>query len=115
MWSPAKKRWLLSMDGVEGHAPPRVASSARRRWSCSTSTVKPSVYHDVNGANTPQTQTVGKGKALFFRDGQVFEGAWSRPSKAGATTYTIAAAAGRRSPRASSGSPCSAAARPVTG
>jgi hypothetical protein len=52
-------------------------------------TVKPSIYHDVNGANTPLTKTIGKGKALFFRDGQVFEGAWSRPKLWSPTTYTI--------------------------
>ena len=53
-------------------------------------TVRPSAYHDVNGANTPETVTVGKGRALIFRDGKVFEGAWSRPRAGAVTSYTIA-------------------------
>jgi hypothetical protein len=35
------------------------------------------------------TKTVGTGKALIFRDGQVFEGRWSRPKASAATTYTV--------------------------
>ena len=52
-------------------------------------TVKASAYHDINGANTPQTLTVGKGRALIFRDGQVFEGQWSRGKASDVTSYTI--------------------------
>ena len=52
--------------------------------------VTPSVYHDVNGANTPLTKTVGHGKALFFRDGQEYEGKWSRSKASEPTKYTFA-------------------------
>ena len=89
VWSPAKKRWLLSMDGVADRAA-EGGQLGPTTLVVQYVTVKPSVYHDINGANTPQTLTVGKGKALFFRDGQVFEGAWSRPSKSDVTSYTIA-------------------------
>jgi DUF3048 family protein len=53
-------------------------------------TVRPSPYHDINGANTPMTQTVGKGRAMFFRDGKVYDGTWSRASARRPTSYTMA-------------------------
>jgi hypothetical protein len=89
VWSAAKKRWLLSMDGSAD----RAAEGGQLRpttFVVQFVTVKRSIYHDVNGANTPQTVTVGKGRALFFRDGKVFEGAWSRATASRVTSYTIA-------------------------
>jgi hypothetical protein len=88
-WAPKKKAWQLSMDGV----PAMAAEGGRLTTSTFVvqfTTVRPSVYHDVNGANTPLTETVGKGKALFFRDGQVYEGGWERAKSWKPTTYTIA-------------------------
>jgi hypothetical protein len=82
-------RWLLSMDGV----PSRAAEGGRlgaTTFVVQFATVRPSKYHDVNGANTPETVTTGKGKALFFRDGKVYKGAWSRPKAGQPTAYTIA-------------------------
>jgi len=89
VWNAPGKRWLLSMDGV----PARAAEGGRlgpSTFVVQFATVRPSQYYDVNGANTPETVTVGKGRALFFRDGQVFEGAWSRPKAGAVTSYTIA-------------------------
>ena len=88
-WSAKGKRWLLSMDGV----PAQAAEGGRlgpTTFIVQFATVKPSPYHDINGANTPMTETIGKGRALFFRDGQVFEGAWSRAKASQPTSYTIA-------------------------
>ena len=52
--------------------------------------MQPSAYHDINGANTPQTLTrSATGRALFFRDGQVFKGEWSRAKARTRTSYTI--------------------------
>lgn len=88
-WSPKKKAYQLSMDGV----PAMAAEGGRLTTSTfivQFTTVRPSVYHDVNGANTPLTDTVGKGKALFFRDGQVWEGGWERDKSWQPTTWTIA-------------------------
>ncbi len=90
-WSAAKKRWLLSMDGVAD----RAAEGGRlgpTTFVVQYVTVKPSAYHDVNGANTPQTLTVGKGKALVFRDGQMFAGRWSRAKASDVTSYTVGGA-----------------------
>jgi hypothetical protein len=87
-WSPAQKVWQLSMDG----SPDQAAEGGRLGASTFVvqfATVKPSVYHDINGANTPQTLTVGHGKALIFRDGQEYVGAWSRSKASDVTSYTI--------------------------
>lgn len=87
-WSAKGARWLLSMDGV-----PAMAAEGGRlgptTFVVQFATVKPSPYHDVNGANTPMTDTVGKGRALIFRDGQVFKGAWSRDRAGDPTSYTV--------------------------
>jgi hypothetical protein len=84
-------RWLISMDGV----PDRAAEGGRLGASTFVvqfATVKASNYHDINGANTPQTLTVGHGRALIFRDGQVFEGKWSRDKARHVTRYTVGGA-----------------------
>jgi hypothetical protein len=88
VWSAAKKRWLLSMDGSADRAA-EGGQLGPTTFVVQFVTVKRSVYHDVNGANTPQTVTTGTGRALFFRDGRVFQGAWSRPKPAAVTSYTI--------------------------
>lgn len=82
------KRWVLSMDGV-----PAMAAEGGR-LGASTFVVQfaqitGSGYYDVNGAETPRTVTVGKGRALVFRDGRVYEARWSRPRGAKPTTYRI--------------------------
>ena len=41
------------------------------------------------GQHAASTETVGRGKALIFRDGQVFEGAWERKFAGRPTSYTI--------------------------
>jgi hypothetical protein len=87
-WSAQTGRWLLSMDGV----PARAAEGGRlgpTTFIVQFATVRPSTYRDVNGANTPMTETVGKGKTLVFRDGLVYKGAWERAKSWKPTTYTI--------------------------
>ncbi|HEX4697914.1 MAG TPA: DUF3048 domain-containing protein [Actinomycetes bacterium] len=87
-WAPAQKVWQLSMDG----SPDQAAEGGRlgaTTFVVQFATVKRSVYHDINGANTPQTLTVGHGKALIFRDGQEYVGAWSRAKASDVTSYTI--------------------------
>ncbi len=77
------KRWLLSMDGRPAGAAEGGQLGADDVRRAVRHRPKPSEYHDINGANTPETVTVGQGPALIFRDGQVFEGAWSRPKAGG--------------------------------
>ena len=50
-----------------------------------------SVYFDKGGGNTPQVETIGSGKAMIFRDGQLFTATWSRPDALSGTTFTNAA------------------------
>lgn len=88
VWAPKAKRWLLSMDG----APDTAAEGGRlgpTTFIVQFATVKPSVYHDVNGANTPQTITTGTGRALVFRDGKVYQGRWTRKKASQVTSYSI--------------------------
>ena len=88
-WAPKQGRWLLSMDG----APAMAAEGGRlsaTTFVVQFATVTGSGYFDVNGVETPLTKTVGRGRALFFRDGQVYEGAWERARTADPTSYTIA-------------------------
>lgn len=82
------KRWAVSMDG----SPARAAEGGRlgpTTLIVQYSTVTRSSYYDVNGANTPRTITLGKGKALFFRDGKVYGGFWERPVGAAVTKYRM--------------------------
>ena len=88
VWAAKKKVYQLWMDG----APDMAAEGGQlgaTTFVVQLVTVKPSVYHDINGVNTPQTLTVGSGKALIFRNGQEYVGAWSRPRASAVTTYTI--------------------------
>ncbi|MGH8940403.1 MAG: DUF3048 domain-containing protein, partial [Actinomycetes bacterium] len=87
-WYGKERRWLLSMDG----APDRGVDGRRlgpTTFVVQFTQIKRSAYHDVNGANTPRTVTVGKGKALFFRDHRVYPGTWKRARQAHTTSYTI--------------------------
>ncbi len=90
-WSDKGERWLLSMDGV-----PDLAAEGGRLGPTTLvvqfTDVVASNYHDVNGVTTPLTETVGKGRALIFRDGQVFEGAWSRAKAGNPTSYSVGGA-----------------------
>lgn len=87
-WSARKGEWLLSMDGV----PARAAEGGRlgaTTFVVQFATVRGSGYFDVNGAETPMTETVGKGKTLVFRDGRVYKGTWERAKAWKPTTYEI--------------------------
>src|SRR6266576_5398540 len=43
--------------------------------------------HDVVGNPTPYTDTVGSGKAVFFRDGREVSGTWYRKAPGSGTAY----------------------------
>ena len=87
-WSAKQKRWLLSMDGRKDMAAEGGQLGAST-FIVQFARVTGSRYKDVNGVVTPKTETVGKGRAMIFRDGQVYEGRWSRAKAAAPTTYTI--------------------------
>lgn len=87
-WSPARKRWLLSMDGAKDMAA-EGGQLGPTTFVVQFSTVRATSFHDINGVATPMTKTVGQGRALIFRDGRVYEGQWQRDNTADPTSYTI--------------------------
>jgi hypothetical protein len=85
-WSPKHGRWLLSMDGAKDN------DGNGYRLGPTTLVVQrvnisASVFHDVLGNNTPRSHTLGKGRAMYFRDGRVFYGTWSRSKRWEPTRY----------------------------
>jgi Protein of unknown function (DUF3048) N-terminal domain/Protein of unknown function (DUF3048) C-terminal domain len=94
-WKRKSGRWALSMDGQ----PDRQANG--RRLGPTTFVVQyvqitPSQYYDVLHNNTPRTHTVGHGKALFFRNGHVYYGGWSRARAALPTHYWLVRGKGKQ-------------------
>jgi hypothetical protein len=87
-WSARHNRWLLWMDGAKDMAA-EGGQLGPSTFIVQFARITASDYHDVNGANTPQTHTVGAGKALIFRNGKVFKAHWKRKRPAQPTTYTI--------------------------
>ncbi|WP_405915532.1 DUF3048 domain-containing protein [Streptomyces sp. NBC_00728] len=86
-WSADRGRWLVAMDGT-----PTVTTDGT---SVAPATVvvqhvkvRKSRYHDVNGNNSPYTESVGSGTAEVLRDGRSFDANWTRPEAAGGTRFT---------------------------
>ncbi len=88
VWSKKRGEWLLSMDGRKAMAEEGGQLGAST-FVIQYTKVRGSRFHDVNGVTSPETETIGHGRALIFRDGQVFTGRWSRKNAADPTTYTI--------------------------
>ena len=88
VWSKKRTEWLLSMDGNKAMAEEGGQLGAST-FVIQYATVKGSRFHDVNGVTSPETETTGHGRALIFRNGQVFKGLWSRKKATAPTTYTI--------------------------
>jgi hypothetical protein len=44
-------------------------------------------YHDVLGNNSPDTHSIGTGRAVVFRDGRRYDGRWRRPSRGAGTHF----------------------------
>lgn len=88
VWSASQKRWLLSMDGRKSMAAEGGQLGAAT-FIVQFVTITGSRYRDINGAVTPNSRTVGRGKALIFREGKVYDARWSRPKASQPTTYTI--------------------------
>ena len=86
VWSAKDKRWLLTMDGVEG-------VSDGKQLGGTTVVIQyvamhDSGYGDRHGGITPMSETIGSGKAVVLRDGRAYQALWSRTSKSGGTKWT---------------------------
>jgi len=51
---------------------------------------KETKFGDKFGGKTPLLKTVGAGRAIVLRNGQSFDGAWSRPTKESGTIFSFA-------------------------
>ena len=87
-WSPAKDRWLVSMDGRQA------VTTGGKRLSPATMVIQ---YTNVRtsrfleyGKRPPYAETTGSGTALVLRDGKAWTAHWSRPKANGGTTFTTA-------------------------
>ena len=85
-WAATANRWLVSLDGAP-------AMSDGHRLAASTVVVQQvrvhqSAIRDVAGSPSPIADTVGHGRALILRNGQLFQANWSRTAPDQATTYT---------------------------
>lgn len=76
-WSVAEGRWLLTMNG---RADTVVGGSQLGADNVIVQfvTIERSRFSDVNGVSSPITRTVGSGRTMYFRDGTVTAGTWSR-------------------------------------
>ena len=89
IWSAAKRRWLVSMDGAPAVNPRGVQLSAATVVIQHTTVRTPSLLEQ--GRRPPFAQSTGSGRALVLRNGQAWPGHWSRPRASDGTTFTRAA------------------------
>ncbi len=85
-WSKGQDKWLLWMDGgpaTSTEGPQLGGSTVIVQYV----NVYPSQFGDSYGGITPATETVGRGKALLFRNGQMWPITWSRPKPEVGTTW----------------------------
>jgi hypothetical protein len=88
-WSPAKGRWLVSMDG----APAKTADGGRLSPATVViqhTTVRTSRFLEY-GKPPPYAESTGSGTALVLRKGKAWTTHWSRPDANGGTTFTTTA------------------------
>lgn len=98
-WSSARvsgtwtgKNWIVSFDGS-------LHRDAVNRGFLTPKTVvmqyverKETKFGDKFGGKTPLLKSVGAGRAIVLRNGQSFDGTWSRPTNTSGTTFLFAGA-----------------------
>jgi hypothetical protein len=96
-WSSARvsgswtgKSWTISFDGS-------IHRDAVNKGFLTPKTIvlqyvdrKETKYGDKFGGKTPLLKTVGSGRAIILRNGQSFDGTWSRPTKEAGTIFSFA-------------------------
>jgi hypothetical protein len=86
-WDAPSGRYLLTTDGR-----PDVAAGGGRVGAATVVLqevpARLSDNRDVNGAQTPVVEVVGRGPVTVFRDGRLWRGEWSRPDLGSPTGYT---------------------------
>ncbi|MFM8002455.1 MAG: DUF3048 C-terminal domain-containing protein, partial [Actinomycetota bacterium] len=98
-WSSARvsgtwtgKDWIISFDGS-------LHRDAVNKSFLTPKTVvlqyverKETKFGDKFGGKTPLLKTVGAGRAIVLRNGQSFDGTWSRPTKESGTKFSFGGA-----------------------
>ena len=86
-WVAAERRWVFDVDGA-----PLLAAEGGRPGAATVVlqqvVVRDTAIRDANGTPSPFAESVGAGAAVVLRDGQAFDGTWSRPSPDAPTTFT---------------------------
>jgi hypothetical protein len=87
-WSSERGRWLVSLNGS-----PVVSTESGSLGAASVVVQRVEIVSgreitDVVGNPSPVAVTVGSGSATILRDGERFDGAWSRPSATDPTRFT---------------------------
>ncbi len=86
-WMASEHRWVFGVDGA-----PLVATEGGRPGAATVVlqrvVVRDAAIRDAAGNPSPFAESVGTGATVVLRDGQAFDGTWSRPSQDAPTTFT---------------------------
>ena len=96
-WSSARvsgtwtgKKWIISFDGSLHRDAVNKSFLTPKTIVLQYVERKLTKYGDKFGGKTPLLKTVGAGRAIVLRNGQSFDGTWSRPTKEAGTIFSYA-------------------------
>jgi hypothetical protein len=84
------KSWTISFDGSLHRDAVSKALLTPKTVVLQFVERKESKYGDRFGGKTPLLKSVGAGRAIVLRNGQSFDGTWSRPTSESGTTFSFA-------------------------
>ncbi len=84
------KSWTVSFDGSLHRDAVSKALLTPKTVVLQFVERKESKYGDRFGGKTPLLKSVGAGRAIVLRNGQSFDGSWSRPTSESGTTFSFA-------------------------
>jgi hypothetical protein len=87
-WSASTGRWLVTMNGTAYRTTDSGQLGAATVVVQRVSTHQEAWPEDSSGAHAPVVASVGSGAVTVLRDGQAFQGTWSRPSPNDPTRFT---------------------------
>ena len=88
-WHASEGRWLASMNGTKRAMAAEGGQLGGTTVIIQYVNVSRSIYHDVNNNYTPLSRSVGTGNALILRNGQAWNGTWSRPNSHAGTRWRV--------------------------
>ena len=95
-WSSARvsgswtgKSWTISFDGSLHRDAVNKSFLTPKTIVLQYVERKETKYGDKFGGKTPLLKSVGSGRAIILRNGQSFDGTWSRPSSTSGTTFSF--------------------------